>query len=69
MRSENCNRYGIQKFTVVEIIWSRLESDYEEFKDPQEDDITTEDHKHFYQNSKIILEVAEDADMEQSLRD
>jgi hypothetical protein len=59
------NFYEIAKNWIEEVADDILADEIAEMADdeqPAEDDITTEDHKNFYQNGKLVLELDEDAD-------
>lgn len=46
-----------------------FEDDEEEFDEPEEGDITTEDHRRFYQYGKLVLDLDEDDDHEAAVRE
>ncbi len=60
------DKYNGNLLQVVEWVESEVPEDDEEIGDwenePVEGDITTKDHKEFYQDGKMILSVPEDAD-------
>lgn len=46
----------------------QVDAGVEEFNEPEEGDILTEDHRHFYQYGKLWLEVPEDQEWEETAR-
>lgn len=51
-----------EQFDYIDFPKDDDEEEEEEFSDPEEGDYTTEDHRHFYQNRKLVVTVGEEDD-------